>query len=587
MRRPAPPSPTTPNPVLSSKFSRKRQRRQNVAGAVQSMLKNSSGASTVSASATVAGAPTSSTPSRKSTAQPRPNILIPPRGIGPIVYPNQNDVLCGRGGRINSHSGNIQFREMVSSRKKVYLAKSTKKLEKAHIAAKIVREIRAKDPPGRFLKEDRDTALWFDIGDQKAIKKAGQALREAAPEFRGDDDDSSGDEKAKASSPAAVAKGAKSPKSKSSKSSPKAAGMSQPSHSQVAANPESMGSNMHIPPGGNQMANSQLSPEEYAAKIAMPPPFSHAQQTQQQTSQTVKTIPIQAPPAHHSYSRNNRMYRTMPTSSGRSVANVSRHAMETLAEEQAAVPRHPNQPPPADILFDRSFYPPRTPSSGMSNGDHTMSSISGMSDQISSTYFGSGLGGNSLSGQSKMSGTDSFRFHHAQRLRYSDNNVAVPNTFASNHSDMTGSVRSIGSFSPSVAFADGNSINDHDSYKAITDDDPDFASGIMSISSHKYSIGSRGSAAFGLSSSANVPAIPHPSIVGRQSSGRSGAGISGHSNRSFSVDDMSIGSVTSAQWAAAVQAGGGGSINTMDDGRSMMSDMSSDFHALDLAGTFR
>jgi hypothetical protein len=33
---------------------------------------------------------------RKSTAQPRPVLYIPPRGIGPIVEPNENDVLCGK-----------------------------------------------------------------------------------------------------------------------------------------------------------------------------------------------------------------------------------------------------------------------------------------------------------------------------------------------------------------------------------------------------------------------------------------------------------------------------------------------------------
>jgi hypothetical protein len=32
---------------------------------------------------------------RKSTAQPRPVLTVPPRGIGPIVDPNENDVLCG------------------------------------------------------------------------------------------------------------------------------------------------------------------------------------------------------------------------------------------------------------------------------------------------------------------------------------------------------------------------------------------------------------------------------------------------------------------------------------------------------------
>ena len=115
-------------------------------------------------------APVKLTPSgKKSTAQPRPAVTVQPRGIGPVMDPNDNDVLCGRGGRINAHVGNIRFREMVVSRKKEYLSPATKKLEKAHIAAQVVQDIRAKDPPGRFLKEDPDGS-WYDIGDAKAIK---------------------------------------------------------------------------------------------------------------------------------------------------------------------------------------------------------------------------------------------------------------------------------------------------------------------------------------------------------------------------------------------------------------------------------
>jgi len=31
-----------------------------------------------------------------------------------------------------------------------------------------------------FMKKDRGTGMWFDIGDAKAIKKTGQRLREDA-----------------------------------------------------------------------------------------------------------------------------------------------------------------------------------------------------------------------------------------------------------------------------------------------------------------------------------------------------------------------------------------------------------------------
>lgn len=50
-------------------------------------------------------------------------------------------------------------------------------MEKAHIAALLVYNIRSLEPSGRFLKQDGDGS-WWDIGDQKAIKKVGQAMRE-------------------------------------------------------------------------------------------------------------------------------------------------------------------------------------------------------------------------------------------------------------------------------------------------------------------------------------------------------------------------------------------------------------------------
>ena len=107
---------------------------------------------------------------------PPPTNEVLPRGIGPIDVPNPNDVLSGRGGRINAHPGNVQFRTIIGSMKSTYLSPKTRKLEKAHIANDIVRRIRRLDPPGRFLKEDKD-GTWWDIGDEKARKKAGQALR--------------------------------------------------------------------------------------------------------------------------------------------------------------------------------------------------------------------------------------------------------------------------------------------------------------------------------------------------------------------------------------------------------------------------
>lgn len=103
---------------------------------------------------------------------------------GAIADPHPNDVLCGRGGRINSHEGNVKFREIVNALKPFYLSQTTKKAEKAVIAAEVVARIRSLNPPGRFLKETDKEGVWVEISDEKARKKAGQALREDAPDLR-------------------------------------------------------------------------------------------------------------------------------------------------------------------------------------------------------------------------------------------------------------------------------------------------------------------------------------------------------------------------------------------------------------------
>jgi hypothetical protein len=103
------------------------------------------------------------------------------------VYVKQttdNDVLCGRGGSINSHPGNERFRMLVEKRKRVYLTARFKR-EKRLIASSIVAEIRALNPPGRFLARDGKKAnLWKEITEEKARDKTSQSLREGAPGIR-------------------------------------------------------------------------------------------------------------------------------------------------------------------------------------------------------------------------------------------------------------------------------------------------------------------------------------------------------------------------------------------------------------------
>ena len=93
-----------------------------------------------------------------------------------VVTPHDNDVLSGRGGNVNSHPGNKRFRDYVFAQRNLYAA--TPRNRKPAFAKLIVNTIRNLDPPGRFLMQDKETKLWYDIGDKMAWKKTRQALRE-------------------------------------------------------------------------------------------------------------------------------------------------------------------------------------------------------------------------------------------------------------------------------------------------------------------------------------------------------------------------------------------------------------------------
>jgi hypothetical protein len=545
---------------------------------------------------------------RKSTAQPRPILHVPPRGIGPIVDPNENDVLCGRGGRINSHTGNIQFREMIASRKKDYLAKTTKKLEKAHIAAKIIYDIRSTEPSGRFLKEDRDTGLWFDIGDAKAIKKAGQALREDAPDIRpaidgdssGDDKDSSGDENKKSPDKKSEDSAEVPPPTKKAEKKidaapdlhdePKKSASSptrrQPSQTAPAPRqgqgfvsgrgPQNLSN--RTGPWGQQggVAYPARTPQDYQAQVAMPPPFPHQVNSYTANDQSFQVpiqaqIPIQAPP-HPSqiYALPNQLY-SGARSVGQRVTSASRHAMEALGQLQPSPAQYPqNYRPPDDIAFGRQFHPP---SGTVLSSANTMSTLSGFSEALSSGIgmeTGSGTIGHPMPGGAPAARSDSLRLSQLNSMTGSTRSQ-LSHLQSGRMSDLSGgSLRSIGrdSLQRSFSFPDMNSVTEHQSWKAIMEVDENGSTGtfprsiLSSGSSGRYSVGSRNSLNRG------------DPVRGRTQSTASAMSIS--------MASMSIGSsgTSSQQWLAGIASA---PLPLMDDGRSILSDMSSDMYALDLA----
>ena len=99
-----------------------------------------------------------------------------------ISEPHDHDVLYGRGGGTNHHPGNKRYRKMVEDKKLDYV--NSKRLDKPLVALEIIKAWREQQPPGRFLKLDEKTGMWFDVGDKKAREKTSQALREKAPQIR-------------------------------------------------------------------------------------------------------------------------------------------------------------------------------------------------------------------------------------------------------------------------------------------------------------------------------------------------------------------------------------------------------------------
>lgn len=101
---------------------------------------------------------------------------IQPIPLHSIVRPHENDVLSGRGKESYNNPGNATYRELVKLNKPLYSALEI--TQKIKLSKSIVKAIRSQDPPGRFLACHKETRLWNDIGDKKAIEKTSQALRE-------------------------------------------------------------------------------------------------------------------------------------------------------------------------------------------------------------------------------------------------------------------------------------------------------------------------------------------------------------------------------------------------------------------------
>ena len=111
-----------------------------------------------------------------SSSQPPPILSAAAR----TDKPSPNDVICGRGGKANTHPGNIAFRTEAKKLRSWY--ESSSKSEKFTISSVLVDIVRERG--GRFLKRNDDGEGWTEADGNDVRKKASQALREGRKEDR-------------------------------------------------------------------------------------------------------------------------------------------------------------------------------------------------------------------------------------------------------------------------------------------------------------------------------------------------------------------------------------------------------------------
>jgi hypothetical protein len=73
-----------------------------------------------------------------------------PKIMSGRIEPHGNDVLLGRGGKNNQHSGNENLRTIAKEQCKEYRISSKK--GKSSISRDLVRQVRQMTPPGRYDK---------------------------------------------------------------------------------------------------------------------------------------------------------------------------------------------------------------------------------------------------------------------------------------------------------------------------------------------------------------------------------------------------------------------------------------------------
>jgi hypothetical protein len=110
---------------------------------------------------------------KRSKKKKRPTRRVEPK-VKEYVVKTDCDVLLGRGGCSNHHSGNEDYRKHIVILQKTY--KTLNREEKTQFSKDVLQWVH--DRGGRFLKRDEKGSPWYLVTEVTARQKVSQALRE-------------------------------------------------------------------------------------------------------------------------------------------------------------------------------------------------------------------------------------------------------------------------------------------------------------------------------------------------------------------------------------------------------------------------
>jgi len=86
-----------------------------------------------------------------------------------------NTVVCGSGAMTSSLVGNRRFKVWIDAHKSSF-ARSTSLYQDSQIAKSVVNTVMSSVPPGQFLSMDMHTGFWYDVGYERSVEIALEAL---------------------------------------------------------------------------------------------------------------------------------------------------------------------------------------------------------------------------------------------------------------------------------------------------------------------------------------------------------------------------------------------------------------------------